>query len=492
MSKVLLYGIAAFMETSIGIWLFGQVFPKRERMEKRHVFGEWALFAVITACAYSFPNTFYGIENKPYYIRLLLSLHILILLIYLLINKVVSKEKSTCISVKVQQMLFIGMIICMTAQLWGSFESYPMALLGNIFPVFYLWSFYKCSLRQAYLWQFMYATNLGLLKNVYITYVGVFEQNSFEEFLNWPRSHTYSEAVFLIIISLFLLFVNKYVPLKNIMIHIFRQKQKYLFIFTFMEWLLCSTIIEYGMGRIKEKNLTGSLLIALIIIVCLIILYVRSIINTSSAEKNFYDKKSKIIERQYHELHTAYERYRCVVHDEKHLLLYLQECLLQDDTEEALRFLKSYQGELNRHGKCIWSGIANLDFLLNLKKQQMDEASISFHLDCQIDSIKVEDADFVVLLGNLLDNAIEASIKCEQDKREIYLSLKNVNNMFIIKLKNTYAVQPLHKNFKFLTSKKNADDHGWGLESVKYIVKKYHGEISFHYDKDFFEVSILI
>ena len=34
MSKVLLYGIAAFMETSIGIWLFGQVFPKRERLEK--------------------------------------------------------------------------------------------------------------------------------------------------------------------------------------------------------------------------------------------------------------------------------------------------------------------------------------------------------------------------------------------------------------------------------------------------------------------------
>ena len=51
MSKVLLYGIAAFMETSIGIWIFGQVFPKRKRMEKKHVFGEWLLFAFITACA---------------------------------------------------------------------------------------------------------------------------------------------------------------------------------------------------------------------------------------------------------------------------------------------------------------------------------------------------------------------------------------------------------------------------------------------------------
>ena len=64
MGKVILYGIAAFMETGIGIWIFGQAFPKREHMEKRHVFGEWLLFAIMTACAYSFPNTFCGIANE--------------------------------------------------------------------------------------------------------------------------------------------------------------------------------------------------------------------------------------------------------------------------------------------------------------------------------------------------------------------------------------------------------------------------------------------
>ena len=48
------------------------------------------------------------------------------------------------------------------------------------------------------------------------------------------------------------------------------------------------------------------------------------------------------------------------------------------------------------------------------------------------------------------------------------------------------------KNTKFYTSKKEKDEHGWGIESVKQIVRKYNGEIDFKYDKDFFEVEIII
>lgn len=489
MGKVALYALAAFMETGIGIWLFGQVFPKRERLEKRHVFGEWILFAVITLCAYSFPKLFWGIANETKYIRNLIIAHLIIVFIYIIIGL---RNKQALKSFGVQIILFIGMIVCITAQFWNSYHSYSMAIAGYIFPVFFLWVFYECSFVQAYLWEFAYITNLGILKNLYITYVGVFKENTFEAFFNWPRSHTYIEIIYLLIIYITLLVINKYIPLKDFISQVLRKNKISLFVFTLIEWHIFYMIIDYGLGEIKEKNLTISLIFTLIIVFCLTLLYIRSIVKISASEKKFLDMRNAAIERQYHELNIAYEKYRCTVHDEKHMLLYLQECLRQANLKEAQKFLDSYQGKLNQNGNYTWTGIANLDFLLNIKKQQIDTNQIEFHLDCQIENIMLEDADFVVLLGNLLDNAIEAAEKCDVKSRKIYLSIKSINEMFILKIQNSCIDSPRLKNHRFITSKENKDKHGWGIESIKHIVDKYHGTISFQNNMNLFEIIIII
>lgn len=359
-------------------------------------------------------------------------------------------------------------------------------------PYYFYGLFINVSFVQAYLWEFTYTTNLGLLKNIYITFTGVFEQTWFEDYFYWPRSHTYKEAIYLIIICFLVLLINKYIPLKDIISQILHKNKKALFIFMFAEWALLFIITENGMGQIGTGNLTASLIVALVVIFCLLLLYIRSIIKITSTEKKLYDMRTHAIERQYHELNIAYEKYRCVVHDEKNMLFYLLECLEQNEPEKAKEFLISYQGKLNRNGKQTWTGISTLDFLLNIKKQQMDTAAIKFHLDCQIDSIYLEDGDFVSMFGNLLDNAIEAAMKCEKEQREIYLSLKNINEMLYFKIKNSCTARPTQKNHRFLTSKKDEKEHGWGIESVKFIVAKYNGDISFSYDGNFFEVKIII
>ena len=104
----------------------------------------------------------------------------------------------------------------------------------------------------------------------------------------------------------------------------------------------------------------------------------------------------------------------------------------------------------------------------------------------------MEPCDIGIALGNALDNAIEAAEKCEEGKGKITCIFRNINDMFIFKVKNTSIYKPYEKNTKFYTSKKEKDEHGWGIESVKQIVRKYNGEIDFKYDKDFFEVEIII
>ena len=91
-----------------------------------------------------------------------------------------------------------------------------------------------------------------------------------------------------------------------------------------------------------------------------------------------------------------------------------------------------------------------------------------------------------------MDNAIEAAEQCQKENRKIWMSIQNINEMFLMTLKNTCETEPIEKNNKFVTHKKNADRHGLGVESVRRIMEKYQGEISFEYENGFFEVSIII
>lgn len=80
----------------------------------------------------------------------------------------------------------------------------------------------------------------------------------------------------------------------------------------------------------------------------------------------------------------------------------------------------------------------------------MDSVNIEFFLDAKVSEIPMEDADFIVTLGNLLDNAIEAAEQCPKENRKIWMSIQNINEMFLMNLKNTCKTQPVEKTINLL------------------------------------------
>lgn len=104
----------------------------------------------------------------------------------------------------------------------------------------------------------------------------------------------------------------------------------------------------------------------------------------------------------------------------------------------------------------------------------------------------MEEAELGIVLGNLFDNAIEAASQCKLQERNIYLKIGNMNQMFLLYMKNNSVKEPWIKNGRFMTTKKDSFAHGLGVESVKRIVEKQNGKICFQYDKEHFEVTILI
>ncbi|RHQ03802.1 GHKL domain-containing protein [Ruminococcus sp. AM54-14NS] len=60
-----------------------------------------------------------------------------------------------------------------------------------------------------------------------------------------------------------------------------------------------------------------------------------------------------------------------------------------------------------------------MDFMLNIKIEKMREQEIEFKINSQVEKIPMEELDFIMMMGNLLDNAIESAVKCRKGERYI-------------------------------------------------------------------------
>ena len=140
---------------------------------------------------------------------------------------------------------------------------------------------------------------------------------------------------------------------------------------------------------------------------------------------------------------------------------------------------------------CVkYTGDSMTDFMVNLKHGEMVKRGILFQLDSEFTESPTSQEDCCILLGNLLDNAIEAAEKCREGARWIRLEFHQHNEIFLLVIKNSSSQLPKLQGRSFRTTKKEQDLHGWGLQNVEDLVNKYGGTIKYDYSETYFEVKI--
>lgn len=483
MLKVLLYGLATFMETGIGVWIFGQMFPKRKLLEKKHYISKGVMYTLLFVGGYTLSCLFWGKNNVEKLRNCFIFLYIsfgMIMCFY----KRIKKNSRAC-----GTFLFIAMVVWIEGQYWDMYQSITMIGLGNILPVLYLYLFYESTLLQAYIWEVFYLANIAIAKEVYIAYVGIFEQKKFVDFLHYPRSHSYSEIIYLIVLFCIMLIMNKIFEISKVMKNALCFNKSIVWGIGMLEIGILSVFI-FSEDKIYESNLKGTLIIFGILIFLFLSLTMRYQKKMNDAQCEILNIRYETMQKQYEELNCAYNKYRCIIHDEKHLLSFLEECLENDKIEEALMFIKNFQNNNFNSDNLVWTGIPIVDFMLNIKYRKIEKYNIAFKVNADFENIPLEDSDVIMILGNLLDNAIEASMKSK--KKEIKLYIANKNDMFILKVINTYEIEPVTKGERFISNKKEKNKHGWGIESVKEIVNKYEGMVDFKFHKNIFEANLMI
>lgn len=469
--------IASFLETGIGIWIFSKVFPKRERygVPQQIVIYVWCFLTLVF---------FYFNFIKSKWSVTYIFLCIIFLIGHIVCTKF-GKENNTLFFLCLSVMMFF----LLARNSWYGYLANGMNLFGSILPPFFLFSRYQCSFFQAYLWEFFYLSSSGLLKLMYFIYASETQGIIWR---NHMRLNTYESIGYKFLILGFIIILLHFFSLEYLLGRLLNIYKKRLFLATGLIWGFTYYMTMLGEDQFSVGEMTAMLSVTICLIIGLLLTISKSFIKTEKAEKNLYEIRNAVVEQQYQEMRKAYEQNRRFVHDQKHMIQYLKECLNSGDMQNAREFLMQYETNTVHSIRKTWAGISTLDFIMNIKYAAMERAGIVFEWKAEIDEIPIDEADFVVLMGNLFDNAIEAAAKCELEKRSISLSLRTVNQILLIQMENTSQKMPRKKQDRFITTKSDVGKHGWGIESMKHIVKKYNGDISFDYNVSRFCVNILL
>ena len=179
-------------------------------------------------------------------------------------------------------------------------------------------------------------------------------------------------------------------------------------------------------------------------------------------------------------------------HDMKNKLLLIGQLVTNGETDRAIEMCGACRTELEAARLLVNSENFLLNAILNSKLAGAREKHIQTEIvitTSQFDDIK--DVDLCSILGNLLDNAIEAVQKEPEAHRAIKILIEQTGGYRSIMIKNTIGASVLKQNPQLRTTKKNKQIHGLGLLSVRRTVEKYGGE--FHcYEEDGFFCCVVI
>lgn len=247
---------------------------------------------------------------------------------------------------------------------------------------------------------------------------------------------------------------------------------------------LCMFFYVCAYCGVNQQGQMALALIALIIIVpttLLFLIYQRSIekenelfrlkneMDKVETEKTYYD----ILDKQNQDL-------RIYAHDAKNHLSAIRSLNTNPQIEE---YLNKITESLATYSKVSRSGNHSLDVIINKYVTECSIKGVNFTYDTRLKNLEyVEGYDLVAILGNLLDNALEAAEKSE--KREIALSTDYRNTYDVLIVTNSCDIAPKTSNNKLITTKSDKKLHGIGLKSVAKTLAKYNGDYDWEYDSE--------
>lgn len=195
----------------------------------------------------------------------------------------------------------------------------------------------------------------------------------------------------------------------------------------------------------------------------------------------------------YRSISENFDSQKRKTHEYKNQIVCIESLLVNKKYLELEKYVQQIYGHLDKELDAINTNNVIVNAILNTKYQEANAKGIVlvFRIN-DLSQIKIKDEDVVIILSNLLNNAIETCEKCD-DKRVIKLKFVNEDGMIIIAVKNTYNHPVCYANGEIKTSKTiEAEEHGVGIKNIIKVIEKYHGSYIIEDSNNEFYFSTII
>lgn len=209
-------------------------------------------------------------------------------------------------------------------------------------------------------------------------------------------------------------------------------------------------------------------------------------------DKRLSAYQNDLITTHYQEVENMYRQMRGWRHDYRNHIQVLKSYTAEGDLERISAYLDELDQDLTRVDQVIKTGNRMTDAILNSKISMAKEQKIPVRVDAHVPvQLKTAEIDLCIILGNLFDNAIEASLKLPEEERMIRIYMNMKNTQLYISFTNLTGAGKLKKTGGRFGSTKGRG-HGFGLVRIDTIVERYHGYLSRNSEEGAFTTEILL
>ena len=273
-------------------------------------------------------------------------------------------------------------------------------------------------------------------------------------------------------------------------------------------WLLpCSVtlILLLLTGDIRNGTVTISALLArVLLLICMflishfMILFIQQLKEQleTNTRNQAMERLLQIQHDQYSMLQARIAENRRARHDFRQHLRVIQDCVKRGDLEDLKSYLAEYEKQFPSHSDHIYCNSYAVNAILAFYADKAENHNIRLDVKIQMsDTPVIPETEFCVLLGNLLENALDA---CQTGRPESKTSqpfirvcaIQTGTSILSITVDNTSVFKPTWINEKLVSTK--AAGSGIGTESIRMIAEQYRGDARFEWKDGVFYASVML
>lgn len=236
-----------------------------------------------------------------------------------------------------------------------------------------------------------------------------------------------------------------------------------------------------------------SFIIGTIIVFLIAILFLGKHLLNRLIDKRISNYQNNLLSKQYTEVENIYKQMRGWKHDYHNHIQVMKAYLELEKYEEMDKYLDELNADLKDIDKVLKTGNLMVDAILNTKLSIALSRGININAKATVPkNIKVADLDLCTIIGNLMDNAMEAAVKLEDpEDRFIRVYIREMKGQLYISLTNSVGGKVKKINLEYITTKLGLN-HGFGLKRIDSIVHKYNGFINRQNEEGVFATEVIL